>query len=513
MALNYKQIGKASDLQDKKERYFYRFFEILPGFLSLGTLVFLILFSFIKPAWVGFFIIIYDLYILWRVIYMSVYLIVCYVRMKKRLRVNWFKKCVKIFNSLDGFPYYHLIILPTYKEGIEVLKTSFQSLVNSKYPLDKIIVVLAMEKRAGKERLKRAKFIKENFGHKFGHFLITHHPDDIAGEIAGKGSNEKWAGQQAKKYIDKLGLDYKKIICSVFDCDTCVHPQYLSCLAYVFHQQPNPHKASYQPIPLFHNNIWDAPGLMRMIASSNTFWQMMQQERKEQLITFSSHSMSFKTVIEVGWWQNNIVSEDSRIFFQCLYHYNGDYEVVPLFFPIYMDTVLADTYWQSIKNQYKQQRRWAWGCETIPWVFYHSLKARGMPWRKRLYFAWFLFEGFYSWAIASLVIFLFGWLPVLLGGDDFNQTVLAFNLPKITSWIMSIAMLGMLISAFITVLYFPKRPKRYKRSRWLFIILQWILVPIGTIFFGAIPAMEAQIRLMLGKYMGFFVTPKARKSK
>jgi len=498
-----KKIGNYRDLEKKSERFIYRFFEILPGFLSWATLIAVVLMSWFLPFWIALFIIIFDLYWLAKIGYLSVHLIVSYCRTKKSLKIDWARKCSRDF--------YHLIILPFYQEDLKVLRSTFDALIKSTYPLNKFIVVLAAEQRAGYEALRRAKIIKEIYKNNFFKFLITRHPDNIPGELAGKGSNESWAGRQAKKLIDKLKLDYNKIICSVFDIDTCVHQQYFSCLTYNFQKQRNPHQCSYQPIAMYHNNLWDSPALMRVIAVSNSFWQMMQQERPEKLCTFSSHSMSFKTVVDIGFWQENIVSEDSRIFFQCLFLFKGHYRVVPMFIPVYMDTVLCSSYSQSIKNQYKQQRRWAWGCENIPWILYHSLKTKNMPWGIKLRHCFDQIEGFYSWATTSLIIFALGWLPVVLGGKSFNQTVLAFNLPKLTSWIMTLSMVGMLISATISMLLLPAKPKKYKKHKFIFMLLQWFLLPITVTVFGSIPALEAQTRLMLGKYMGFFVTPKTRK--
>jgi hypothetical protein len=344
--------------------------------------------------------------------------------------------------------------------------------------------------------------------------FVTHHPKDIPGELAGKGSNETWAAKRVKEeIIDPLNLPYEKIITSVFDVDTNVWNQYFALLTLKYITHPNPLRASFQPIPLFTNNIWEAPALARVVSFSSTFWLTMQQERPERQVTFSSHSMSFKTLVDVGFWQTNIVSEDSRIFWQCFNFFDGDYEVISLFAPVHMDAAVDKTFWSSMKALYKQQRRWAWGTENMVYVLFAFLKNKNLSLSKKLSHGFNLIEGYYSWATNAIIIFLMGWLPVFLGGQDFNVTILSYNLPRITRVIMTLAMIGLISSAVISMNLLPPRPPKYGKKKYIWMLLQWILVPFTTIIFGSIPALEAQTRLMLGKYMGFWVTPKSRESQ
>lgn len=78
---------------------------------------------------------------------------------------------------------------------------------------------------------------------------------------------------------------------------------------------------------------------------------------------------------DVGFHDKTIVTEDSRICLQGLVTSDGDYEVVPLFTTLSMDTVYIAKLWPSLRNQYKQMRRWAWGVEHFPWMWERSFFA------------------------------------------------------------------------------------------------------------------------------------------
>jgi len=514
----YVYAGRASDFQRRGDRITYRIFETIPGILVWLTLLGMILCSWLKPIWAAIFIIVFCSFWLLRVIHFSVHLVAGYLTMKKNLRIDWLKKLDNLQLTTCNLQLQswkdicHLVILPMYKEDFKIVRETFNALVNSCYPKEKMIVVLATEERGGEGAKKVADLITREFGDNFFKLLVTVHPKNLPGEIAGKGSNETWAGRQAKeKIIDYFKIPYDHIIVSCFDIDTQVFPQYFSCLAYHYLTSKNPTRCSYQPIPLYLNNLWESPFFSRVVSSCNVFWQMMQQQRPEKIITYSSHSMSFKALFEMDFWQTNVVSEDAGIFWKSFLFYDGNYRIVPLHYPISMDSCAAKNLWQTAINQYKQQRRWAWGSEGIPYLLFGCLKNKRIPFRKKFSYLFLIIEAFWAWGTNALLILFLGWLPLLFGGEEFNSTVLAHNLPSITRNLMSIATVGILICIVISTLLLTPRPKKYSRWKSLSMIVQWIFFPLTFIIFGAIPAIEAQTRLMLGKYMGFWVTEKIRK--
>lgn len=502
---SYLHIGSFRDLAGR-DRWVYRFFEMTPAIASWGTIGGVVVLSWLEPIAVAIFIIIFDLYWLIKTIYLLLHLRANGKRLENFRVMDWEAR----LTHLKWDHVYQLVILPLYREEWEVADETLRALAASNWPRDRMMVVLACEERARDRAESVAMMAKEKYGAHFAEFLIPWHPEGLPGEIPGKGSNIAWAAREARKIVDHKNIPYDDILVSAFDIDTQVGAQYFLCLTYHFLTAEQPHRSSYQPVPLYNNNIWQVPAPSRVVATSGTFWQMMQQERPERLSTFSSHSMSFKMLVDVGFWQTNVVSEDSRIFWNALLRYDGDYRVVPLSLPVSMDANVGRSLWETMKQVYKQQRRWMWGVENIPYILYGFWKNKKIPSGTKWFHIATQFEGFWSLATNPILIFLLGWLPLIVGGSDFNATLLSYNLPRITRTLMIVAMVGLIMSAIISTRLLPPRPRGYGAWRHVGMAFQWILVPITIVVFGAIPGLDAQLRLALGRPLGFWVTPKQR---
>ncbi|MES2014241.1 MAG: glycosyltransferase family 2 protein [Patescibacteria group bacterium] len=504
----YLHVGRASDLTGKN-RTIYRAFEILPGVLSFGTLFGLAALSFFAPTFAAYFTILFSGYWVFKTIFLSIHLWHNFKRLRHNMEVDWTAR----LSNLKYQDVLHLVIFPFANEPYEVLAESISALERSRFPKEQIAVVIASEARGGAEAAATALRLLQEFKGRFADVIVTTHPSDMEGEIPGKGSNIAYAAKEAQaRIVDVRGASYERTLVSAFDVDTVIYPDYFACLTWNFLTEDDPLHASFQPVPLYNNNIWNAPILSRVLAYSSTFWQMIQQEMPERLTTFSSHAVPLSALVEGGYWQKNVVSEDSRIFFNLFIHYDGNYRVVPLSYPVSMDANVSKSWLGTVGSLYKQHRRWSYGAENIAYMLFNFMHNPRIPFSKKWRLAFIQIEGFWSLATHPLILFAVGWLPLLIGGHQFNATVLSYNLPIVATWFLTLAMSGLVVSSVFFMYLVPERPHEYSWRRSVTMALQWLLVPFTMVIFSAIPGLDAQVRLFFAKYLGFWVTPKARRA-
>lgn len=492
----------------------WRVWEIFPGAIVWMSLVLPVVFSFIWPSAVAIYILIFDLYWLFRGLIMAQLLYKTYRKMRTAMHTDYRKKLEAVSYddpiNVDWKGVYQVVIFATFGEELDVLGPSVESVIEADWPSNRKIIMLAGEER-DKDRLWRiGNHLKEKYKNKLFDFVISEHPDGIEGEVRGKGAGSAWAGKVLSQYAVDKKIDPADILVTIADADTRILGQFLNAIALEFVTNPNRHRRTYQPIPIYANNIWHVHTVSRLTAWGSSFWQMVEASRPWRLINFSTHAYSLKMLEEMGYWSVDVVNEDSRQYWNAYFAFDGDHKVVPIYLPVHMDAVVADDVVTTLKNQYLQKRRWAYGIEHLPFIMINAFKNRKISFWDKATRIWRLIEGTVSWSTASFYLAFISWLPLILS-ENFRHTVLAQNYPIVARVLLSLAWVGAMVSVFVSMRFMPPRPPQYKKSRYISLLLEWAILPVSAFIWGSLPALEAQTRLMLGKYLTFWVTPKTSK--
>jgi cellulose synthase/poly-beta-1,6-N-acetylglucosamine synthase-like glycosyltransferase len=402
----------------------------------------------------------------------------------------------------------HALIIATYNESRDILEPTIQSCLASKYDMKKVILMIAYEARDGAQSEQSALDLVKEYGKDFMHAIAVKHPL-TEGEVRGKGGNVTYAGRELQKYLEKEKIDPLRVIVTTLDSDNRPHALYLSALTYTYCSTEDPRFVSYQPIPMYTNNIWDAPSPMRVIATGNSFWNIVLSMRPHMLRNFSSHAQGMQALIDCDFWSVRTIVEDGHQFWRTYFRYDGKHEVYPIYLPIYQDAVLSSTYRKTLKAQFIQLRRWAWGASDIAYVAKMGFRKGSKVPRTDMIFKFArLVEGHISWATASLLLAFGSLIPVLVQPKNY----IAQSLPHIASTIETLALLGIFVTLFLSFKSLPPKPERYKNHRNILMVLQWVLLPVTTIIYNTLAAVYSQTRLMFGWYLGNFdVTDKAVK--
>ena len=540
-------MRKNLEIPQGKRTLLYRFFEILPGFLSYGAIILLFVLSWVNPIFGATYLFIIIAITLVKAVSVAYRTIQGYEVVKRASKVDWRRRVTdledphasyerlrghvsKNYNAhvhlenlrllaATGVPYpdpakiYHAIIMAAYNEGPEILEPSIKAVIDSSFPSERLIFVLAYEERGGEGIEATAKAMQEKYKDAFDEFLIIKHPADLPGEVIGKGPNLTYAGEFLEKKVHAKKIPIENVIVTSLDSDNRMAPRYLDAVTYEFITHPNRQQLSYQPVSLFMNNIWDAPAPMRVVAVSNSFFNIISTMRPHALRNFASHSQPLKALSAMGFWSKRTIVEDGHQFWRSLFFFDGDYSVLPIRLPIYQDAVVDETLWKTIKAQFVQVRRWDYGASDVAYVgvrLFSSRRKRGMSFYKLFPKFWRLLDGHVTLAIMAPMVAFGGWVPMIM--NTTSRDMIAYNLPSVVSVVQTVASVGLLITVLVSLRMLPKRPARYRKEKGIFMVLQWILMPITSILYQSLAAFYAQTRLMIGKYMEKFdVTKKVVK--
>jgi hypothetical protein len=233
---------------------------------------------------------------------------------------------------------------------------------------------------------------------------------------------------------------------------------------------------------------------------------MFLHDNPHRLVMFSSYTMPMRLLSEVGYWDSDVIPEDSRFFWKCFFRYGERLHVRPAFLTVSGDAPRSRDYASTHVSQYNQIKRWAWGVTDIAYVATRMLEHREIPWRLRARrFAYLVFNHL-TWTTLPVLLFFGGLLPAFID-LDYSLSTAAQWISYATAGILTLTLLNTLVLIHTDRQMCVKPPEWRWWRRW-YADLQLFLYPPVGLALSVLPALEAQTRLMFGAYIEYVVAEK-----
>jgi hypothetical protein len=269
-----------------------RLLEVVPGLVTWTLLL--------APAWIplifastGAFVVavavlVFDAYWFLRSFQVIIGVWSTYLKMRRDMSVDWLARCGEA--PPEGYPdplsFYQLSIIPTYTEPYHVLEKTVQAIVDANYPpqLKLVGIITRVTDKPGWANVDR---LREKFGDQLGGFFHIKDPMEPP-LVPGKSAAMNWGGRDMVRRLSELGYDLRRVLVTDLDSDYRVHREYFGWISYHHARDPLRDFVIWQPVPLFHNNIWQVPTAVRVMSASSTQWQMFLHSQPQRLVAFST---------------------------------------------------------------------------------------------------------------------------------------------------------------------------------------------------------------------------------
>ena len=488
---------------DKYPRQFNRFFEITFPLITWLMVTLPIWLSPFHPAVVAYFLLTFTVYFFYKSLTVTLFSTWSYLKLRKMSGINWLNL---VRTHKDFKKMYHAVIITNYRESTEKVKRTLEYLSVQDFPKQRLIIILAMEAREGKDAVGRSRALIKQFTSKFNHISATFHK--IAqNEVIGKASNSAWAGRYLVKIIEKMKINKNFVTVTSCDADSLVPSKYFSYLTYLFLNDPNRYLHFYWAPVLLYSNFWEVSLPVRIQATISSIGRLASLARPDTLIQISTYSLSLKMLEGIGFWDTDIIPEDWHIFLQAFFTYGEKVKTIPIYLTVSRDAVNNYSFLSTIRSRYEQEKRWAWGITDIPYALSKFFTTPHIPVMPKLLRVLYICENHLFWPTSFFLLTLGAYVLQIIN-PSFTRTALGHNLPKLSGLILTMTTLFLLVLIVIDTKSRPKRPVNFSIARTPLLLFQWILLPVVSFLLSSLPALEAHTRLLLGKRIEYRVTEK-----
>jgi hypothetical protein len=429
----------------------------------------------------------------------------------------------------------HIVIVPIYTEPYDVIEENILSLLATEYLYrENLTVLLATESRAS-DAEAHAKAIIANHGNKGIHIVNIVHPADLPNEWRVKWSNITYAIKSYEKMraedssvsvMSTIGdilpnseqdfstslslhskwrgrLDPEHTFVSTIDTDTKVRPDFFSIVSYTFLSTDYRHHAIYQYAPVYSNNWRTGHFFARIIGIGTTMWQLFESQNPEFYRNFAVYGQSLTCLHKADYWDRYSIVEDGMQYWRSYFGWSGFFRIVNTPAICEMDLVAETDIIRTVRSQYKQLRRWSWGCTDVEYVIPQFVASRSIPTREKIRKTLYLIYNHLFWAGGPFMLFFIGYVPGIFYSID--HSLAAFTVPIASSIVFTVLFATVVFPSLISI-HIMRRYTHFTTKDYVLNLIQWIAVPVLTLTLFSIPAIESQIRLFFGKRIDSFDT-------
>lgn len=258
--------------------------------------------------------------------------------------------------------WHHIVILPTYRESLEVTIQTLQSL-RAQRTSSLMTVVVSYEARSPSVDSNVDQLTAQFGDGCFEEFVCLIHPACTGTEIPGRGSNYVYAARwMAQKIIDG-GRCIDDFTITVCDGDVIFHPKHFDSFLQQLHECNNVHATLWQGLMLYDVS---GRGIVTQAVSSLRTCAMVLCESFPPnplgpATACNTMSTSLRLSLAADFCDPSLVNDDFNLFYRCLLVTGGHLKVRVTRTPCVTDAVFGSTVWGELRQLWKQEYRWTAG--------------------------------------------------------------------------------------------------------------------------------------------------------
>ena len=305
-------------------------------------------------------------------------------------------------------------------------------------------------------------------------------------------------------------LDPHHTFVSTIDTDTKVEANFFMIVTSTFLQTDLRDHAIYQYTPIYSNNWREGHFFARIIGIGTTMWQFFESQNPEFYRNFAVYGQSLTCLHRANYWSLTSIVEDGMQYWRSYFGWDGVFRIIHTPAICEMDLVDEKNLYRTIRSQYKQLRRWSWGCSDIEFVFPEFIANRKIPTIDKIRKTTYLIYNHLFWAGGPFMLFFIGYVPGIFTSID--HSLATFTVPIASSLIFTMLFATIIIPSVLSI-HIMRRYTHFTALDYVWNMIQWIAVPVLTLTLFSIPAIESQLRLFFGKRIDSFDTTEKMERK